>query len=256
MRHHRGLIRANAGQPDRGGRALRGDAHRPAQQFTSRRKAAPRAGALAWWAVKPQTHMRRRLQVAPHDARATPDGGGIAARDSIAPLARQRAHRARAMSNTPALIGQGITGSVRARWLQQRAWSARWWSRSYPAGKRFSVGVGSRGAPLTPSRPCRLAAQLYVFYFLEATPCRRGHGPDAGAGAPAGRPWVTAGAACRAAPRSPVQSCASASPPRCTTHAAIQSMETDEVAQCFMRALDAAENWRANPGDEFSGSAG
>ncbi|GAO21168.1 pyrroline-5-carboxylate reductase [Alicycliphilus sp. B1] len=40
-----------------------------------------------------------------------------------------------------------------------------------------------------------------------------------------------------------------------TTHAAIQSMETDEVAQRFMRALDAAENRARELGDEF-GSAG
>lgn len=215
--------------------------------------ALARAG-LVVWAVKPQTFKEAALQVAPHTARALHLSVAAGIRtDSIARwLGSERI--VRAMPNTPALIGQGITG------LYARAGRV-----GAPERALVEQVVATTGAYLWVEQESLLDAvtalsgsgPAYVFYFLEAM---TNAGVDMGltqAQAHQLAVGTFAGAAELARrseePLSVLRERVTSKGG--TTHAAIQSMETDEVAQRFMRALDAAENRARELGDEF-GSAG
>ncbi len=215
--------------------------------------ALARAG-LVVWAVKPQTFKEAALQVAPHTTRALHLSVAAGIRtDSIARwLGSERI--VRAMPNTPALIGQGMTG------LYARAGRV-----GAPERALVEQVVATTGAYLWVEQESLLDAvtalsgsgPAYVFYFLEAM---TNAGVDMGltqAQAHQLAVGTFAGAAELARrseePLSVLRERVTSKGG--TTHAAIQSMETDEVAQRFMRALDAAENRARELGDEF-GSAG
>lgn len=215
--------------------------------------ALARAG-LVVWAVKPQTFKEAALQAAPHTARALHLSVAAGIRtDSIARwLGSERI--VRAMPNTPALIGQGMTG------LYARAGRV-----GAPERALVEQVVATTGTYLWVEQESLLDAvtalsgsgPAYVFYFLEAM---TNAGVDMGltqAQAHQLAVGTFAGAAELARrseePLSVLRERVTSKGG--TTHAAIQSMETDEVAQRFMRALDAAENRARELGDEF-GSAG
>lgn len=215
--------------------------------------ALARAG-LVVWAVKPQTFKEAALQAAPHTARALHLSVAAGIRtDSIARwLGSERI--VRAMPNTPALIGQGMTG------LYARAGRV-----GAPERALVEQVVATTGAYLWVEQESLLDAvtalsgsgPAYVFYFLEAM---TNAGVDMGltqAQAHQLAVGTFAGAAELARrseePLSVLRERVTSKGG--TTYAAIQSMEADEVAQRFMRALDAAENRARELGDEF-GSAG
>ncbi|MBS0390525.1 MAG: pyrroline-5-carboxylate reductase [Proteobacteria bacterium] len=210
--------------------------------------------ALVVWAVKPQTFKEAALPVAPHTAGALHLSVAAGIRtDSIGQwLASERI--VRAMPNTPALIGQGMTG------LYSRAGSV-------DAQERALVEqvVTTTGAYLWVEQESLLDAvtalsgsgPAYVFYFLEAMTTA---GEDMGLTQAQARQLAVAtfAGASELARRSDEsldllrQRVTSKGG---TTHAAIESMEADQVAQRFMRALDAAQDRARELGDEFGSAA-
>ncbi|MHA7599044.1 pyrroline-5-carboxylate reductase [Alicycliphilus sp. T452] len=214
--------------------------------------ALARAG-LVVWAVKPQTFREAALQAAPHTAGALhlSVAAGIRTGSIAQWLGSERI--VRAMPNTPALIGQGMTG------LYARAGRV-----GAPERALAEQVVATMGACLWVEQESLLDAvtalsgsgPAYVFYFLEAM---TNAGVDMGltqAQAHQLAVGTFAGAAELARrseePLSVLRERVTSKGG--TTYAAIQSMEADEVAQRFMRALDAAENRARELGDEFGGA--
>lgn len=217
----------------------------------AREQAGPalaRAG-LVIWAVKPQTFKDAATQARAHTGGALhlSVAAGIRS-DSIAQwLGTQRI--VRSMPNTPALIGKGIT----ALYARPRV--------SAPDKARVEQVIATTGASLWVDDEALLDAvtalsgsgPAYVFYFLEAMT----------------RAGVEMGLSREQAYRlslgtftgASALAQASADPPDVlrqrvtskggTTHAAITSMEQDEVQALFVKALHAARQRAAELGDEF-----
>ena len=155
----------------------------------------------------------------------------------------------RAMPNTPALIGQGMTGLFARPGVS--------------AAERTLVEqvVATTGAHLWVEEEALLDAvtalsgsgPAYVFYFLEAMAQA---GVDMGLTREQAHQLAVgtfAGAAelARRSDEPPQVLRQRVTSKGGTTHAAIESMEADGVAQRFMRALDAAEARARELGDEF-----
>lgn len=210
--------------------------------------ALSRAGIVVW-AVKPQTFKQAAEPVRAHTGNAVhlSVAAGIRS-DSIAQwLGSERI--VRAMPNTPALIGKGMTAlyarpqvteAERAEVERVIATTGEFlWVQDEPQLDAVTALSGSGPA--------------YVFRFLEAM-------TEAGA---------TMGLSRAQAHQLAVATFAGASelarrsdePPEVlrqrvtskggTTYAALQSMEQDEVPQRFMRALEAARSRARELGDEF-----
>jgi pyrroline-5-carboxylate reductase len=201
------------------------------------------------WAVKPQTFKEAALQVRFHTKEAVhlSVAAGIRS-DSISRwLDTERV--VRAMPNTPALIGKGMTG------LFARP--------SVTADERHRVErvVATTGEGVWVSTEAQLDAvtaisgsgPAYVFYFVEAM-------TQAGAdmGLPREQAYQLALGTFLGATE---LARASAEPPEIlrqrvtskggTTYAAITSMEQDNIKALFMRALFAARDRASALGDEF-----
>lgn len=212
--------------------------------------ALARAG-LVVWAVKPQTFKEAAAQARPHTGSALhlSVAAGIRS-DSIAQwLGTQRI--VRSMPNTPALIGKGITA------LYARA------GVSPPDKARVEQVIATTGESLWVDDEAHLDAvtalsgsgPAYVFFFLEAMT----------------RAGIEMGLAREQAYKLSVATFAGASelarasadPPEVlrqrvtskggTTHAAISSMEHDQVQALFIKALHTARQRARELGDEFGG---
>ncbi|MFO1212733.1 MAG: pyrroline-5-carboxylate reductase [Paenacidovorax caeni] len=214
--------------------------------ITALEKAGPQLARarLVVWAIKPQNFQEAARQVAAHTPGALhlSVAAGIRTSSIAQWLGSERI--VRAMPNTPALIGQGMTGlfarpgvSAAERTLVEQVVAT--------TGAHLWV---EEEAPLDAVIALSGSGPAYVFYFLEAMAQA---GVDMGltrAGAPA-RGGHLAGAAELARRLTSRSRCAAPArhlQGRGTTHAAIESMEADGVAQRFMRALDAAEHAHAN----------
>ena len=210
--------------------------------------ALARAG-LVVWAVKPQTFREAALQAAPHTAQALhlSVAAGIRSSSIAEWLASERI--VRAMPNTPALIGQGMTG------LYSRP------TVSTPERALVEQVVATTGAYLWLEQESLLDAvtalsgsgPAYVFYFLDAMAQA---GVDMGlteeqAHALAVGIFAGASELARRSDEFPSVLRQRVTSKGGTTHAAIESMEADQMAQRFMRALDAAEHRARELGDEF-----
>jgi pyrroline-5-carboxylate reductase len=219
--------------------------------ITAQERAGPalaRAG-LVVWAVKPQTFKDAAGQARPHTGNALhlSVAAGIRS-DSIAQwLGSERI--VRSMPNTPALIGKGITA------LYARP------GVSADDQRRVEQVIATTGESLWVNEEVQLDAvtalsgsgPAYVFFFLEAM-------TQAG---------VEMGLTREQAYQLSVATFAGASelarasddPPQLlrqrvtskggTTHAAISSMEQDQVQSLFMKALHAARQRARELGDEF-----
>lgn len=201
------------------------------------------------WAVKPQNFHAATAAVHAHTPGALhlSVAAGIRS-DSIAQwLGSERI--VRAMPNTPALIGQGIAGlyarpgvSATERSLVEQVLA--------PTGDVLWV---EEEALLDAVTALSGSGPAYVFYFLEAMAQA---GVDMGLTREQAHQLsvATFAGAAELARRSD-------EPPQVlrqrvtskggTTHAAIESMEADGVAQRFMRALDAAEARARELGEEL-----
>ena len=205
--------------------------------------------ALVVWAVKPQVFKDAAAPVRMHaaDALHLSVAAGIPS-DSIARwLGTERV--VRAMPNTPALVGQGMTG------LFPRA------AVTAEDKQRVEQALASTGETLWVAEESQLDAvtalsgsgPAYVFYFLEAMvqagttmglPAEQAQrlavGTFAGATELArrsGEPLATL--------RQRVTSKGG------TTYAAITSMQQDQVSEAFVRAMQAAERRAGELGVEF-----
>lgn len=211
--------------------------------------AALQSAQLVVWAVKPQTFREAALPVRPFTAGALhlSVAAGIRS-DSIAQwLGTERV--VRAMPNTPALIGLGIT-ALFARGGASAADRALVEQVLRPTGQSLWVDAEPMLDAVTALSG---SGPAYVFYFIEAM-------TDAG---------VAMGLSAAQAQQLAIATFAGASalahrsdePPAVlrervtskggTTYAALSSMQADGVAQLFAKALRAARDRAAELGDEF-----
>ncbi|MGH8831423.1 MAG: pyrroline-5-carboxylate reductase [Polaromonas sp.] len=211
--------------------------------------AALERATLVVWAVKPQTFKTAAAQSRAHTQAALhlSVAAGIRS-DSIARwLGTERV--VRAMPNTPALIGQGITALF---------------ARPAVTGadrQAVEAVIATTGEYLWLDEEQQLDAvtalsgsgPAYVFYFIEAmvnAGVQMGLTP-AQAHTLAVGTFVGASALARASDDPPEVLRARVTSKGGTTHAALTSLEQDGVQQQFMRAIEAARQRAAELGDEF-----
>ncbi|MEO8654175.1 MAG: pyrroline-5-carboxylate reductase, partial [Ramlibacter sp.] len=223
------------------------------QQFgvAARESAGPaleRAG-LVVWAVKPQTFRQAAADVRAHTARALhlSVAAGIRSNSISEWLGTQRI--VRAMPNTPALVGKGITA------LYARPGVAA------PDKTRVEQIITTTGEWLWVDDEAQLDAvtalsgsgPAYVFFFLEAM-------TDAGIrmGLPRDQAYrlaiaTFAGAAelARSSDDPPEVLRQRVTSKGGTTEAAIRSMQGDQMQALFVKALQAAGQRARELGDEF-----
>ncbi len=211
--------------------------------------AALQSAQLVVWAVKPQTFREAAQPVRPFTAGALhlSVAAGIRS-DSLAGwLGTERL--VRAMPNTPALVGQGMT-ALRAAGGVSGADRALVEQVLRPTGQSLWVDAEPMLDAVTALSG---SGPAYVFYFIEAM-------TDAG---------VAMGLSAAQAQQLAIATFAGASalahrsdePPAVlrervtskggTTYAALSSMQADGVAQLFAKALRAARDRAAELGDEF-----
>lgn len=223
------------------------------QQYAVHAQAAPgvaldRCG-LVVWAVKPQAFKEAALQTRFHTKRALhlSVAAGIRS-DSIARwLDTERV--VRAMPNTPALIGKGMTGL-----FARPAVDAR--DRELAQGVLDSTGdcvwveeeeLLDAVTALSGSGPA------YVFYFLEAminAGAEMGLTRDQASRLAVGT-FVGAAELARGSREPPEILRQRVTSKGGTTHAAISSMDDDRVRTLFDRAIHAARRRAEELGDEF-----
>jgi pyrroline-5-carboxylate reductase len=209
---------------------------------------------LVVWAVKPQTFREAAVQARAHTAAALhlSVAAGIRS-DSIAQwLGTERI--VRSMPNTPALIGKGIAA------LYARA------GVSAQDQSRVEEIIATTGESLWVQEEAQLDAvtalsgsgPAYVFFFLEAM-TRAGTEmglPRAQAYRLAVATFAGAAELARASEDPPEVLRQRVTSKGGTTHAAIGSMEQDQVQALFVKALHAARQRARELGDEFGGQAG
>ena len=205
--------------------------------------------ALVVWAVKPQTFREAAEQSRAHTANALhlSVAAGIRSETIAGWLGTERV--VRAMPNTPALIGQGMT----ALFARPAASTA----------DRLAVErvVQTMGEYLWLAQEEQLDAvtalsgsgPAYVFYFIEAM---IEAGVEMGLSADQSRQlalgtFVGASALAQTAAEPPEVLRARVTSKGGTTHAALMSMEQDGVKPQFMRAMQAARKRASELGDEF-----
>jgi len=208
--------------------------------------------ALVIWAVKPQTFKEAALQVRFHTKNALHLSvvAGIRS-DSIAHwLGSERV--VRAMPNTPALIGKGISALFArpAVTTQDKDW--------------VSQVISSTGEFLWLDAEDQLDAvtalsgsgPAYMFYFMEAMTAA---GADMGLTREQAyqltvATFIGAGELARSSHEPPEILRQRVTSKGGTTHAAISSMENDNVKTQFVRAMHAANRRAKELGDEFGGT--
>lgn len=205
--------------------------------------------SLVVWAVKPQTFQEAALQVRPHTPTALhlSVAAGIRSSSIARWLGSERI--VRAMPNTPALIGKGMTA------LYARA--------DVSTAERETVEqvIATTGEYLWVEEETQLDAvtalsgsgPAYVFYFLEAMAQA---GVDMGltreqAQQLAVGTFVGASELAHRSGEPPEVLRQRVTSKGGTTHAAIESLEKDGVRQQFMRALQSAQQRARELGDEF-----
>ena len=207
---------------------------------------------LVIWAVKPQTFKEAALQARFHTKNALhlSVAAGIRS-DSIAHwLGTERV--VRAMPNTPALIGRGITAL-----FARPAVSAKdkaWVSQVVATTGEF-VWLDAE-VQLDAVTALSGSGPAYVFYFLEAMTAA---GADMGLSRAqayqlAVATFIGAGELARSSGETPEILRQRVTSKGGTTHAAISSMEDDNVKTQFVRAMHAARRRAKELGDEFGGA--
>jgi pyrroline-5-carboxylate reductase len=217
--------------------------------------ALPQAGPeldpaqLVVWAVKPQLFKEAATPCAAHTASALhlSVAAGIASSSIAAWLGSERI--VRAMPNTPALVGQGMTGlfarsvvSANERGLVERVLA--------PTGELMWL---ADEAQLDAVTALSGSGPAYVFYFIEAM-IRAGQEmglTEAQATQLAKATFSGASTLAKNATEPPHVLRARVTSKGGTTHAAITSMQEAQVAEAFMRAMHAAREQAVELGREF-----
>ena len=214
--------------------------------------AALTTAALVVWAVKPQTFKEAAQQAGPHTGRALhlSVAAGITSSSIARWLATERV--VRAMPNTPALIGKGITGLFARPGV-------------LPADRQtVEAVIATTGEYLWLAQEQQLDAvtalsgsgPAYVFYFIEAmvqAGVQMGLSP-AQAHTLAVNTFVGASALASASSEAPEVLRARVTSKGGTTHAALSAMEQDGVKQLFIQAIHSAQSRAAELGAEFGAS--
>ena len=210
---------------------------------------------LVVWAVKPQTFKEAAAQARAHTASALhlSVAAGIRS-DSIARwLGTERV--VRAMPNTPALVGQGMT-ALFARPAVTAADRHDVEAVIQPTGQLLWLS-GDAGesdeSQLDAVTALSGSGPAYVFYFLEAMVAAgvaMGLRPEAAHQLAVGT-FVGASALAQAATEPPEVLRARVTSKGGTTHAALTVMENAQIKQHFMHAMDVARQRAISLGDEF-----
>lgn len=210
--------------------------------------ALERAG-LVVWAVKPQTFRDAAAQASPFTPRALhlSVAAGIRS-DSIAQwLGSERI--VRAMPNTPALVGKGMTALFARAAVNDD--DKRWVDRVI-ATTGESLWVAAE-ADLDAVTALSGSGPAYVFFFLEAMtqagiemglPREQAYRLSVGT-------FAGASELARASQDPPEVLRQRVTSKGGTTHAAITSMEQDQIKALFVKALHAARDRAQELGDEF-----
>ena len=210
--------------------------------------------ALAVWAVKPQTFQQAAAEAGPHLAGALhlSVAAGIRSDTLAGWLGSERI--VRAMPNTPALIGQGITG------LYARP------SVSEAERRQMEAVVHTTGESLWLNEEALLDAvtalsgsgPAYVFYFIEAmAQAGQAMGLDAEAALRLAKATFTgASALARESSEPPEVLRQRVTSKGGTTYAALSAMEQAGLKPHFIAAIRAAQARAAELGDEFGRPAG
>jgi pyrroline-5-carboxylate reductase len=208
--------------------------------------------SLVVWAVKPQVFKQAAAEVCAHTAHALhlSVAAGIRS-DSIANwLGTERI--VRAMPNTPALIGQGMTALFARDWVDTLD-KALITSILSPTGELLWVDAEVQLDAVTALSG---SGPAYVFYFLEAMTQA---GVDMGLSAEQAYrlslgTFTGASELARRSPDTPATLRQRVTSKGGTTYAAITTMDAHHMAAHFQNALFAAQNRARELGDEFGGA--
>ena len=205
--------------------------------------------ALVVWAVKPQTFKDAAAQVRPHTPNAVhlSVAAGIRSSSLVDWLGSERI--VRAMPNTPALIGLGMT-ALYARPAISAAQRQQVEQVLSPTGQLLWV---EDEVQLDAVTALSGSGPAYVFYFLEAMAQA---GVAMGLSAAQAHQLAVgtfAGASelARRSDESPAVLRQRVTSKGGTTYAALQSMEADQLGQKLQNALRAAQQRARELGDEF-----
>lgn len=210
------------------------------------------SAGLVVWAVKPQVFKEAARQLgayAPHALHFSV-AAGIRSDSIAAWLGNDRI--VRAMPNTPALIGKGIT-ALFARPTVDEAGKA--WVERVVASMGDFLWLDTE-SKLDAVTAISGSGPAYVFYFLEAmteAAIALGLSPEQGRQLAI----ATFSGASELALRSdePLETLRQRVTSKGgTTYAALMSMENDDIKQRFIRAMSAAEQRAQELGDEFGGT--
>lgn len=207
-----------------------------------------RAG-LVVWAVKPQTFQEAALQTRAHTAQALHLSVAAGIRSSSIAQWLNSESVVRAMPNTPALIGQGMT-ALYARPAVSSVQRALVEQVIAPTGQQMWV---QDEAQLDAVTALSGSGPAYVFYFLEAmvqAGTEMGLSPEQAHQLAVGT-FVGASELARRSDEAPAVLRQRVTSKGGTTYAALQSLEQDGVADKFIHALRAAEHRARELGDEF-----
>ena len=227
--------------------------HKLAADFGIKAQAQPGAAlasaTLVVWAVKPQTFREAAQQAGPHTGLALhlSVAAGIRSDSMASWLGTQRI--VRAMPNTPALVGQGMT-ALFARLAVSAADRQAVERVITPTGELLWL---DQEAQLDAVTALSGSGPAYVFYFLEAM-------VQAGVGMGLSREqahqlavqtFVGASALAKASSEPPETLRERVTSKGGTTYAALTALEQAGVKQQFMQAIQAAQKRASELGDEF-----
>jgi pyrroline-5-carboxylate reductase len=211
------------------------------------------AGAtLVVWAVKPQIFKDAALQTRFHTKTALHLSVAAGVRSSSIAHWLGTDRVVRAMPNTPALVGKGMT-ALFAREAATDADRRAIEKVIKPTGDSLWLAEESQLDAVTALSG---SGPAYVFYFIEAM-IEAGTDmglPPAQARQLAIGTFVGASALAQASDEPPQELRARVTSKGGTTYAALTSMEQDRVKMQFMRAIHAARQRAAELGDEFGGA--
>jgi len=210
------------------------------------------AADLVIWAVKPQTFKQAAQQVQAHTQKALHLSVAAGIRSDSIALWLGTERIVRAMPNTPALIGKGITALFARPGVtpDDKTW--------------VSQVIASTGEYLWLGQETQLDAvtalsgsgPAYMFYFMEAmVEAGTSMGLDsAQAYQLAVATFIGAGELARASTESPEVLRQRVTSKGGTTYAALMSMEHEQVKTRFVKAMQAAGLRAKELGDEFGGA--
>ena len=208
--------------------------------------------SLVVWAVKPQVFKDAALQTRFHTKNALHLSVAAGVRSSSIARWLGTDRVVRAMPNTPALVGKGMT-ALFAREAATDADRLAIENVLKPTGDFLWL---AEEAQLDAVTALSGSGPAYVFYFIEAM-IEAGTDmglPSAQARQLAIATFVGASALAQASDEPPQELRARVTSKGGTTYAALTSMEQDRVKMQFMRAIHAARQRAAELGDEFGGA--